>query len=396
MRVAARRAWMEVELLRYATRMRKPKTELLYDKIEMVKTRSRQKIHSKMTTMRVLNFLLVSLLMPLASSMTPINADTCTKESNSEECSASATLTSPTSSEIQSTRDQFNRDGYVVLKDFFDGSATKLLKEDWHEFSNLYWDRIFQALHSKGHISQPNHVMNDEYMSGKLRSPGYKEIVHRYPGRYELSLSEASLSSKEDEEIGDDKDDARSQLIHDMPSLQPIIDQLEPIVLSILEQHPNYSTTANDDKDGGKKYNLIHSMIISTPGSYSQKFHVDTTHINDEHWPSHIFNVFIPLVDITTSDLGPTEIIPKSHIESRILYSDKYTPSRKQQAHRNLKSPVGPLMNVGDVLMFDFRTMHRGLANIDERNINRPMLVLAFSLPNFQDKANWPGPSIFE
>ena len=232
--------------------------------------------------------------------------------------------------------------------------------------------------------------MNDEYMTGKLRSPGYKEIVHRYPGRYELSLSPPMRTETNDDGV---------QLLDGLPSLQPIIDQLEPLVLAILEQHPKYA--ANVSEEGTKKYNVIYSLITSTPGSHNQKFHIDTKHINDrygdntneEHWPAHIFNVFIPLIDITTDDLGPTQLIPKSHIESRILYNDKYKPNQKQQAHQNLRMPLTPLLNVGDVLMFDFRTMHRGLENIDKRSINRPMLVLAFSIPSFEDEANWPGPS---
>ena len=32
--------------------------------------------------------------------------------------------------------------------------------------------------------------------------------------------------------------------------------------------------------------------------------------------------------------------------------------------------------------------------NTDLRKINRPLLVLAFSIPSFHDTANWPGPSM--
>ena len=336
---------------------------------------------------------------------------------------------------VELLRDQFNEEGYLVLKDFFnndddDQNIKNLLGNDWYTFSNNYWNRIFETLYSKGHISEPNHVMNEEYMTGKLRNPGYKEIVHRYPGRYELSLSSQSLlhssSPVKDEEDKVKNDDEKSKVLyHDRPSIQPIIKQLEPIVLSILEQHPKYKdketeidTSADNNNEAmkkEKKYNVICSMLISTYGAHSQKFHIDTKHINDkypqggfaedEHWTAHILNVFIPLLNITTEDLGPTELIPKSHYESRILYSDssnkiQHTTLQKQQAQSKMRQsdhqPIAPLLNVGDVLMFDFRTLHRGLSNIDEREINRPMLVLAFSIPSFEDEANWPGPSIFD
>ena len=91
---------------------------------------------------------------------------------------------------------------------------------DWNDFSAQYWNRIFEVLHKKGHISEPRHVMNQEYIMGKLRQPGYKEIVHRYPGRYELSLDAEENNKNDDDE----------SLYHDMPSLQPIIDKLEPVI----------------------------------------------------------------------------------------------------------------------------------------------------------------------
>ena len=71
-------------------------------------------------------------------------------------------------------------------------------------------------------------------------------------------------------------------------------------------------------------------------------------------------------------------------------------PEKRRQA-KELRTPIAPLMKVGDVLMFDFRILHRGLANSNlQRNLNRPLLVLAFSIPSFHDTANWPGPSIFD
>ena len=67
--------------------------------------------------------------------------------------------------------------------------------------------------------------MSQEYMTGKLRQPGFKEIVHRFPGRYELSLN------RKNDDNGESSSE-RDALYHDMPSLQPIIDRLEPVILS--------------------------------------------------------------------------------------------------------------------------------------------------------------------
>lgn len=180
----------------------------------------------------------------------------------------------------------------------------------------------------------------------------------------------------------------QQSLYRDMPVLQPIIEKLEPVILSILRQHPHYN------EQRGKKYNLLKSMLIAAPGSQDQQFHFDTKHLNlDEHYPAHIINVFIPLIDIQSEDLGPTELIPESHIQTRLLQNPQ---TRAQAKARPYPLPVKPFMNVGDVLIFDFRILHRGMGNKSIRNINRPVLVLAFSIPSFHDTANWPGPSIFE
>lgn len=308
---------------------------------------------------------------------------------------------------FESIRNQFNKDGYVVLRDFFSeqqqeenvgessssssssSSLLPLLRDDWRAFSTVYWDRIFRVLHERGHISQPKHLMTQEYIMGKLRKPGYKEIVHRFPGRYELSLNEIVVKDGEKKQSSSSAVDAEIQsLYQDMPDLEPIIEKLEPVILSILRQHPDY-------KEGpqGEKYNLLRSMLISAPGSQNQQFHFDTRHLHpDIHYPAHIINVFIPLVDILTEELGPTEIMPASHWQTRLLQN----PAKRDEAKpMHLWPPaVKPMLKLGDVLMFDFRILHRGIGNT--AHMNRPLLVLAFSIPSFHDTANWPGPSIFE
>ena len=52
---------------------------------------------------------------------------------------------------IESIRDTFNEDGYIVLKEFLTKNNSEetatLLTNDWFSFASEYWDRIFQTLH---------------------------------------------------------------------------------------------------------------------------------------------------------------------------------------------------------------------------------------------------------
>ena len=58
---------------------------------------------------------------------------------------------------------------------------------------------------------------------------------------------------------------------------------------------------------------------------------------------------FVPLIDLT-SDMGPTILKPKTHIGS---VEDE-------------GRAVVPLLGKGDVLLFDYRTLHRGQGNMSK------------------------------
>ena len=300
----------------------------------------------------------------------------------------SVTATTATDSldeeQILHIRDKMNEDGYVVVRDMFD----REMLNEWTQFANTYFQRLFRQLHDHGHIDVPHPIkptyedpMNPTLQTGAVYSmgvgykPGFQEIVHRHPGRYELSLVQ---------HFGE-KDNRKD--LHDMPqeSIHKIIEYLSPIATSIFNDHPH--VIENNDID---KYNVIYSILMSTPGSQPQNIHVDTKHLSQtQHYPSHCFNVFIPLINITSQDLGPTEVIPKSHI---------YTRYKGMQQELGIEKvpPVSPLLNVGDILLFDYRTLHRGLSNAQHTYQNRPILVVTFSIPTFHDVENWPKRSLFE
>ena len=143
------------------------------------------------------------------------------------------------------------------------------------------------------------------------------------------------------------------------------------------------------------KLKLIHlSLLVATPGSSDQSWHADGGHTSlDQHSPCHCFNVFLPLQD-TPHSMGPTEIRPASHYLTRGHSLAKNMLVAK--CRKTLIPPVWPSLYQGDVLIFDYRILHRGRANIT-RLQNRNYLVFTYAQPWFHDVLNFPKhPSIYD
>jgi len=112
---------------------------------------------------------------------------------------------------------------------------------------------------------------------------------------------------------------------------------------------------------------------ISTGAVPHQKWHGDGGHLFPQeniHHPAYMINVFIPLVDLTTTN-GPTEFAPGTHFIDRF--------ERDQ-----VKFPI--LGQAGDAILFDYRVKHRGLANVSGKD--RLVLYMGFSRPFYRDHAN--------
>ena len=168
------------------------------------------------------------------------------------------------------------------------------------------------------------------------------------------------------------------------------------------------------------------SLLLSTPGSPTQSWHADGGHTSlTSHLPCHVFNVFLPLVDVPLS-MGPTELRPGSHVYTRDLTRMMLLAKIK----KTLRDVVVPELKRGDGLLFDYRILHRGRANLSDvdedqmegegdeddecaeevtrednsdrsnsnkycRGRDRPVLVLTFARRWFLDVCNFPKRSIF-
>jgi hypothetical protein len=173
--------------------------------------------------------------------------------------------------------------------------------------------------------------------------------------------------------------------------------------------------------------------VISCPGAGDQAIHADTPHLFEhiDCLPCHYCNVFTPGF-ITSVDeendgyfkhefdndgvwtgnttMGGTALVNGSHklsVTATFLAEDNGMSSSESLTRKQLLQleTIRPALDVGDVLIFDNRTLHYGLANNssgDKTGVNvnagrRPMLYLNVTQAWFHDPKNWDDrESIFE
>ena len=256
---------------------------------------------------------------------------------------------------VSDLTEAFHRDGILVLQQALPATAL----EEWQSFCQDYFGKCFETLYERGHTQHAEHKTDDgDYVLGLGAKHGFREIVMRSPGRYELSLLNEEQA----------------------PATSNVLEPLSRLIPSLLE-HLQMDTLK-----------LCHlSLLVATPGSDQQTWHADGGHVNIlEHEPCHVFNVFIPLQDVTLEN-GPTEFRPGTHYHTRNLGPMMLAA----KCRKTLKPQYMATLQVGDACIFDYRILHRGSPN-RSRQQNRNFLVLAFSQPWFTDVLNFPKRSMMK
>jgi hypothetical protein len=266
----------------------------------------------------------------------------------------------------------FEQDGFVLLSE----AVPSDLLQEWQIFGNDYFQWSFEVLHQLGHIPAPHcHDDTGNYTLGLGAKHGFREIVMRSPGRFELSL--LNLDENRFRCVRAAKEhDVDSFLV---PEIKAIVSVLEPLLPSLLGRN-----AMNDLK-------LCHvSLLVAVPGSSDQGWHADGGHVSlSEHLPCHCVNIFIPLHDVPLR-MGPTEFRPGGHLLTRNLAPMLLAA----KCRKTLRAPVWPALQQQDVVVFDYRVLHRGRANTTETN--RHVLVITYCEPWFEDVLNFPKRSMLD
>jgi len=129
------------------------------------------------------------------------------------------------------------------------------------------------------------------------------------------------------------------------------------------------NTTGDHNENGGRATSA--GFLVNKPGSTSQQWHRDGP-------TNGYINAFVPLVDLEES-LGPTTILPRTH-----AMPDHYVRTNDSKDGSGVVTldghtgddtgnddgdgvvqllPITPMLKKGQILLFDYRTLHRGLGN---------------------------------
>lgn len=130
--------------------------------------------------------------------------------------------------------------------------------------------------------------------------------------------------------------------------------------------------------------------IVSLPGSADQALHADAPHLFEiGTLPAHYINAFTPGC-AGSPNVGCTALIHGSHkIEFTTQYMDEDdTVAMRDNTRDVFNYLVRPQLELGDLLLFDCRTLHFGLANTS-KDIERPIIYCNMTHAWFHDPKNW-------
>ena len=183
--------------------------------------------------------------------------------------------------------------------------------------------------------------------------------------RYDLTLSQRGRPPTEWRSLFKEADRVSQQLLSSASIL----------ALAQGSDEPRPCGAARKRKAGdGEAVISMYGCVISEPGAPNQGFHRDGA--------AHgAWNIFVPLVDVDCIN-GATQFQPGSHRLEDVRFdvddSELFTPK----------------VHAGDLLIFDYRTVHRGLAN---RSLaRRPIAYIVRSERRAVDRHNFPPRSLHE
>jgi ectoine hydroxylase-related dioxygenase (phytanoyl-CoA dioxygenase family) len=127
---------------------------------------------------------------------------------------------------------------------------------------------------------------------------------------------------------------------------------------------------------GTSELHILASVVYSDPGSEDQEWHSDGPHQGKD---SYAVCVFLPLIDLDAT-VGFTQFYPRSHRHQALLGMGG--------ASLATGSALDAIFNRGDAILYDYRTIHRGIGN---RSIGtrRPLLQLVYHTNSYKESRNY-------
>ena len=188
----------------------------------------------------------------------------------------------------------------------------------------------------------------------------FREVVHREGLRYDVPIEWTCTDrwGRANDAVDDD-DDAKAAFVRAFARLHVATDVVARAALAAVVSRAadeRFPSVCEVPKAG---------CVISHPRASAQTWHSD----GDE---PGLFNAFVPLLSLTAAN-GPTELLPGTHLG----------PGRGGY----VEPRTAPLVQAGELLLFDYRVRHRGLANGSDEP--RPVAYVTYAIGAARDR-NFP------
>ena len=361
-----------------------------------------------------------------------------TREKISVSSTESVYSTILTEANVQRAVEALKKHGLVVIKGLLPHTQTT----KWGEAVLADFNSAVARL--KSHPTRPVDLMNPQ-KEGTFEPLSYKELAMREdlrvdlrsgPEMESLRSSENATAQQKMDKTTTDNNDGPTIINADIKGTASSW-RYHPSILAIIKAtfNPkddnlskgnfgrwNFGGSGPDGTPQPFRLGQIGS-VLSCPGSADQAIHADTPHLFEhvDYLPCHYLNVFTPgyEVDISTnnssfrnefhngiwtgsSTIGGTAFVHGSHrlsVTAQLLSEEDETEDDTALTRKQLLQlrTLRPALDTGDVVFFDCRTIHYGLANTSQGDATgkdvdagrRPMLYLNVSQSWFHDPKNW-------
>jgi ectoine hydroxylase-related dioxygenase (phytanoyl-CoA dioxygenase family) len=223
---------------------------------------------------------------------------------------------------------------------------------------------------------------------GLKKEGGYRELVQKDEGRFDLNLDHLIPEKKHNIREYTETENAISNIF------EYIEKRLRTVLSDVLTDQ--YVVNA-------------FGAVVSHPNTTAQRWHVDSSHLfqvnsldaKEANLPCHFVTVFCPLYEFSEA-IGPTEVALATQKRTAILANrtveDQYPDDSVVASILSGKEVQVMKINakVGDIIVMDGRTLHRGTSNLSTEI--RPLMYLSFSRPWYYEfpRSQNDGRSLFQ
>ena len=206
----------------------------------------------------------------------------------------------------------------------------------------------------------------------------FSEVCHRARLRWDMRVPDAAVDKLVDAAV---------------ERAMPVLRELDALPL-----HPDERRLPLARRLPLRPRVLMTGAIVSKRGATAQRFHSDAQR-SHFFWstllPRHrLFNLFVPLVDVEQDGFG-TQFWPGSHLGRTRLPRYRAAIERSgsiEDDEEAMAAMEAPACRAGGLMLFDYRTMHRGLPNLGCDA--RPVAYAVIATGAAWDTANFPENSL--